>query len=121
MARTALTPVSPTSINTSIGATAADVTFTALDATNNNSLPSTGRELLLFNNTDTGAHTVTIWSVADDLGRKGDIVAYSIGASTYSLFGPFPLRGWKQTDGNLWIDTNSALIKVLPIKIPTTI
>lgn len=101
-----------------VTAASADITWTAADTGNNNEFVATGREILLVKNTDSAPHTVTIHSVPDSLGRTGDITAYSVGAGLISLFGPFPLAGWDQTDGAVWIDGSDTHIQFAVIQLP---
>ncbi len=109
-----VTPVSATTLN---------LTLTAMDATNFNVTPITeGRLYLLVTNPDTGAHTLTIHSVADAQNRTGDITAYSIGAGAIAFIGPFTNAGWGQPvspgPAGLWYDSASALMFVSPILVP---
>lgn len=117
MARQTIAKVTPKSPDAAtIAANSADVAFTACDATNKEQFASTGRELVLFQNTGAGARTVTISSVADDLNRTRDVETYSIGAGEFALFGPFPLKGWRQTsDGNVYCEAEHAEVKILVI------
>ena len=121
-ARTDIAATNPVSINGSIAALAADVGWTAADVANKNSTTSTGREMLVINNTGGGsAYTVTVTSLADDLGRTGDITTYSVGNGLYSILGPFPTRGWKQADGKLYFEASNAAVKFIVVRIPGTI
>ena len=97
MARTALTIQTPPNLNATIGALGAQLLFTAADTVNFNSFVASGREIVIVYNSAASAGTVTINSVADQLGRTADITAYSIPATSYAFFGPFPLNGWAQT------------------------
>ena len=121
MARTALTAQVPLGSYPSLplAALSAALTFAASDNANGNSVKSTGRELIVINNTDVGAQTVTITSRAvGPLNRTGDITTYSIPASGFAMLGPFAVNGWQQSDGNLYIDTSSANIKLAVIRLP---
>lgn len=120
--RTQLTPVSPT-VGTGgvVTAGSADLTFTAADTVNNNAVKLTGREIVLVWNTGASPYTVTFTSVADSLGRTGDIAAYSVAASTISCFGVFTLPGWYQADGNLYVSASNVAVKFCVIKVPTNI
>lgn len=113
------TPPNPYAVP--LAALSADLAWTATDTTNGNAVASTGREVLLVWNTDTVSHTVTISSSADSLGRTGDITAYAEAATTISCFGPFPVTGFKQTDGTLHVTSSSALVKFAVIHVPTSI
>lgn len=121
MARTALTaqvPLGPYP-TLPLAALAAALTWAAVDNVNGNSVKSTGRELVLVNNTDVAAQTVTFASVASSpFNRTGDITTYSIPASGFAMFGPFAVDGWRQSDGNLYINATSANVKVAVISLP---
>jgi hypothetical protein len=53
------------------------------------------KTVILAINTDSGAHTVTITSVAAATDRRtGDVTAYSIAAGGVGVFGPFTTNGW---------------------------
>ncbi len=117
MARTALTPIAspggyPQAIST--------LTWTAADNVNGNSVPWTGKELILAQNTDVGSQTVTVTSVADREGRSDShLTTASIAASAYAVVGgPFPSEGWRQTDGNIYLTASAATIKFAVIKLP---
>lgn len=113
MSQTALTVTPlvgpyPASLPVSAGALA--VTMAAADATNGNSFPLTGAEILLIQNTDSSAHTVTISSVAVN-GRTGDITTYSVAANSIACFSfRGSMAGWQQTNGNVNMSVSSALI-----------
>ena len=112
--RAALTPQSlPASWATALTA----MTFAASDSSNGNSFPATGREILVAYNTDVGAQTVTISSVADVEGRTGDCVL-AMTASTYAFSPLLPLNGWRQSDGNIYITTTSNNIKLAVVRLP---
>lgn len=118
MARTALTATAlPTGYTTALVATTAQ----AVDNTNGNLVPLTGREHLVFINTTGGAITVTISSVAAaSNSRTGNITTISVPATTGILITQkFPLDGWQQTDGNLYIDASATGLKVLVLQDPS--
>ena len=103
--------------------------FYGADASNKNYTPLiTGKTVLVAMNTDSGAHTVTVSSVADDKNRKGDITTYSLAAITgttpvIAMFGPFVTAGWlTPTDGvtpaGLWFEADSALVKFAVLTLP---
>lgn len=119
--RTDVTVINPVSINAAIAADSADFVWTAADVGNSNSCTLTGRELLLVNNTGGSPYTVTITSAADELGRTGDITTYSLAAGEFAVFGPFPMRGWRQTGGKLYFAGSNAAVKFAVIVIPGTI
>lgn len=115
MARTALTIQNPPA---AWGTALTVMTMTALDAANGNSFPATGREVVIFQNTD-GANpqTPTIRSVADNEGRTGD-ESLAMAASSFAITQMYPTKGWQQTDGNIYIDTTSALVKAAVVRFP---
>lgn len=115
MARTAITAIAVPSAYTGgvVG------TFTALDPANKNSLRITGQEILIFNNTNVGAQSITISSVADEYGRTKDVTK-SMDASSYYVFGGrgCPLEGYQQADGCLYFEAASADVKVMALTLP---
>lgn len=62
----------------------------------------TGREILVIHNTDASPQTWTATSVANSRGRTEDITAESIAAGAIRIFGPIPLEGWVQTNGQFY-------------------
>jgi hypothetical protein len=122
MARLALTPQTLLGSYPALPLTAnaADVTFTAAGASfaDGAGFPLTGGEILLAKNANAGAQTVTITSVADELKRTGDITTYSIGIGEIAVFGPFDIKGWRQSDGKLYIAASAADISFAVLKLP---
>lgn len=116
---TDLTPTSTPSTNGSITANSADFTWTACDASNGNSCTHTGKELILAYNSNGSAtaYTITVTSVADELGRTGD-QTYSLGAGEYCVLGPYPVRGWRQSNGKLYFSSTNAELKFRVIRLP---
>ena len=103
MARTALTKtIAPGSFPTA-GVVA---TFAAADVVNKNSFVMTSKEILLVKNAHaTNPQTVTINSVADEMGRSGDITTFSIAAGDTAVFGPFKDKtGWAQSGGVMYLE-----------------
>jgi hypothetical protein len=94
----------------------------ALDNVNGNSFQATGQEILIFMNTDTAVHTVTITSVPDALGRLDtSITAYTVpvaagGTSGISAVQMKALQGWLEAGGVVFLATSSALVKVLVLR-----
>ena len=121
MAATALPIIAPLGSYPAlpIAALGADFVFTAADSGAGNSFVSTGRELLLVQNSGGSAYTVTISSVADNLQRTGDITTYSVGAGLFSMFGPFSQSGWKQTDGTVHVTASNAAILFAVVRLPS--
>lgn len=93
------------------------VTMTAADTSNYDQFLSTGKELVIAHNTDSGAHTVTITSVADEYGRTGNI-SQSVAANSIYTFGPFKEHGWEQTGGYIYLQADSTTIEFGVIKVP---
>jgi hypothetical protein len=122
MARLALTPQNlPGSYPAlPITANAVDFVFTAAGANfaDGAGFLMTGNEILLVQNANVGAQTVTISSVKDDIGRTGDITTYSVGASEFAMFGPFKEKGWKQADGQLYFAASATDVKFAVLKLP---
>jgi hypothetical protein len=93
-----------------------------MDAVNGNSFVATGQEILLFENTDTVTHTVTISSVPDALGRSDvSLTTYTVpvavgGTSGLSAIQMKSLAGWLQAGGVIFLTTNSALIKIVVLR-----
>ena len=99
-------------------AAAANLTWTAADATNKNAFVFTGREILLVRNDNAGEQTVTIQSVACEHARTGNL-SKAIAASAYAVFPLFSNgEGWRQTDGKIYVDAASADVKFCVLRIP---
>lgn len=112
-APTALTTQQLVQNNVSVGAGALAMTLTACDATNGNSFISTGREVIVVQNTDTSSHTFTVTSVADSLGRTDtSLTNYSVAASSLAVIQFKYQTGWIQS-GSQVVDTtcSSNLLK----------
>ena len=118
MARTALATLVLKKNNYAVQAGDLALTFAALDQANGNSFTATGREVLVFQNTDAAPHTVTIDSVADAIGRTdSSLTNYSIPANGFIAIQVAQLAGWVQS-GTLTInvDSSSALVKIAVIQ-----
>jgi len=102
------------------GTRLATLTMTESDPTNMNSIVmSTGRVLVLFQNTDgVNAEWVTVKSSKDAYGRYADIDEEDIAATKWGAF-LFAPQGWEQTLGgrNLLIDTESTDVDILAIPV----
>ena len=102
-----------------LGAGSRTLALQAADATNFQYTPLvSGKTVVIAENTDTGAHTVTFTSVPDNQNRPGDITAYSIAAGVVAIFGPFATLGWNQAGGQLWFQANDATVKFAVITLP---
>lgn len=113
MAQTALSTIVLKQDNYAVQAGDLAVNPVFMDVANGNSFVATGREVLIFQNTDTAAHTVTITSVADKLGRSDtSLTAYSIPASSFAAIQVKEINAWLQANGSIYLATNSALVKI---------
>jgi hypothetical protein len=88
--------------------TAVTMTAAVADAGDENDF-DTGNDLLVIaHNTDAGAQTVTITSVADSkFGRTGDVLAQSLAASEIRMF-RLTNAGWTDSSGKINIAASSA-------------
>lgn len=115
MARTAITAAAIRTLvpqHTTVIAGAADLDVEAGDDVNGNETECAGGDLVVVENTDAGAQTVTFTAAPDEFGRAGAITDYSLAAGAVAIFGPFPTAGWRQTDGKLYIDVSDPLVFV---------
>ena len=116
---TAITPLNPVSAYGAVTSGALHVVETACDSSNGNKFPLTGKEVLVLRNTDSGAQTVTINSVADSKGRTGDITTYSIPAGeTHAISFRNVNEGWAQTDSTVHFTASSNLVKAYVLTAP---
>jgi hypothetical protein len=97
------------------------VNMVAADNVNGNSFALTGREILLISNPDVSAHTVTISSAPDALGRTGDITSYNIPVGEIHAIACSTVAGWQASGGVLIVTANSALVKLGILKVDATI
>lgn len=118
MAQTPLTPVTMKENNYAVQAGDLTLSMDTADNVNGNSFPATGKEILLIQNPDASPHTFTVTSVADQLGRTGDITSYSIPATSIAVIDMDTLAGWKQTNGTVLLAFNSSLIKLKVLRLP---
>src|SRR5574343_240704 len=120
MARTAITVQDIDAPFASVSAGSLDFTFAACDNSNGNYFACTGREIILFENTDAGAQTITIDSVADEKNRQADITTYSLAAGDFVCAGVglTNSKGWKQTNGQIYIDASASTVKVAVLRLP---
>src|SRR4051794_36985247 len=80
-------------------------TQTAADAVNGNRFAMSGDDILLAYNSGASGHTVTVSSVPLN-GRSGDITADAIAAGEIRAYQRFPMPGWNQADGYLYVSAN---------------
>lgn len=81
---------------------------------------ATGREVVLIQNSDVGAQTFTLVSVADELRRTGDITTYSLAAGEFAALIP-PTRGWAGSNGRILITMSNVAVKVAVLRMPSTL
>jgi hypothetical protein len=94
-----------------------NLTLTAADASNQNSTPFTGREIIFAINTHASTgYTATITSATDSHSRTGTIAAEAIAAGEIHMFGPFKADGWMQTGGVLYFDANNDSVKFFVVQ-----
>jgi hypothetical protein len=110
MAQTALAVTILKQNNYAVQAGDLTVSF-ASDIVNGNSFAATGREIILAYNSDTVAHTFTVTSQPDSLGRTADIAAYSVAAGAVAAIEASVLNGWINSSGNVILTSTNALLK----------
>lgn len=91
------------------------LTFTS-DPVNGDQFPVVGTEILLVQNTDTVAHTFTVNTTPDRIGRTADLTNYSVPAGTVVALQFSILDGWVQTDGNVYLVSSHALLKFAVVR-----
>lgn len=116
MAETVLTPKVPVGpYATSVAANAADAAFAAIDAVDGGAWVAVDGDILVIQNTTAGAETATVESVADDFGRTGNIVDYSLGAAEFGVF-RFKRAGWADVDSKIHVSASDVGVKFLVIR-----
>lgn len=91
--------------------------FVAADEVNGNRYRATGRELLILHNTDSGNHTYDVTSVANALGRTGDIAGKQIDAGEY-LIAFLAVEGWRNSDGYIEFKASDPTVEILVARLP---
>jgi hypothetical protein len=112
------TTVTPTAVPAPYSHVGVDLTLITGDIVNNHQVRLTGKELLLVQNTAGTAGTVTITSAVDAYGRTKDITARSVPAGAITVFEPFQLQGWMQTDGYLYVSVSATTMKLAVLTLP---
>lgn len=121
MARTALTPVTIPTPWAGSGANTLDFTFTAADVANKNYFVGSGKEIILAYNSDgVNPYTFSVTSVDDEDNRAEDITTYSLTAGEYAVVGVSltNAKGWKQTNGQIYLEGSNAAIKFCILRLP---
>jgi hypothetical protein len=112
MAQTALVKTPLKQNNYAVVAGDLTTTLVASDTVNGNSFVPTGREVLIVSNTDVSAHTFTLTSVADALGRLDtSLTNYSVPAGAIAAINLTVTQGWV-AGGIVTMTSSSALLKV---------
>ncbi len=114
MSEARLTPVA---VPSPYPGSAADLVFTAADASAGNDFISTGREIVICRNDDAAPQMLTITSAPDPYGRTGSI-AKTIAAGAFAVFPLLPTVGFQQSDGAVSLTASSANLKVAVIRLP---
>lgn len=98
----------------------ADFVWTAGTTTPGVDFTSTGREIVLVNNTNVGTQTVTITAVDDETGRAESITTYSLAAGDFAAFGVSLTnsKGWQNTSKGIRILTSHAEVKIAVLTLP---
>jgi len=99
--------------------TGANLTLANGDVVNGNQFKSTGKELLVARNTDgVTPYYLSVTSAADPYGRTGDISQHDLAPGETHVFGPFPVQGWQQSDGNIYVNAENAAIELAVVVLP---
>jgi len=115
---TVVTPIGPY-ITGQPAASSLNFAPAACDASNGNSFPISGREILIVQNSGMSAYTFTISSVADALGRTNDVTTYSLASSDFAAFSfRGGVTGWKQSDGTVHLACSNAAILFAVLTTP---
>lgn len=88
----------------------------ASDPINGDQFAILGTEILLVQNTDVVAHTFTVNTTPDRIGRVADLQNYSVPAGKVVTLQFSILDGWVQTDGNVYLVANDATIKFCVVR-----
>jgi len=113
MARTTLTKTTPLGGYPALPlvADSIDIVWTAADVSNKNQFKLEQGDILLMWNSGASPYTVTLTSIVDERNRTGDVPAYSLAAGDIAVFGPLEQKGWKQTDGYMYLEASNASVK----------
>jgi hypothetical protein len=118
VARVAVSPQVLSGAYPVVTANSRDLAMQAGDSSlGNYALIVEGKTVILVQNTDSGAHNVTLTGVVDAFNRTGDLV-YSLGAGELAIFGPFKAAGWSHgsgAEGGIWINVADATLKLANI------
>lgn len=98
------------------GLVGVETTWDSTTYTDGLEFPSTGNELVIARNTGAGTRVCTVVSVADELGRTGDL-AKTIAAGGTNYFGPMRKKGFAQTSGRIRIVPAHAEVKITVLRL----
>lgn len=117
MPRTTLVPKAPHNLRGATAPGAAALSFVGGNASEGYDCPLTGKETFLVRNTDDEPQTVTFKSVGESkYNRTGDLGPYSVPVGGEARFGPFPIDGWRQTNGRINIDTSDDTVEIAALR-----
>lgn len=114
---TALTTTTLVQNNVAVTVGQLALTFTACDNVNGNSFVSTGREILLVQNTAGSSGTFTVTSVPDSLGRSDtSLTTYSVAAAGFASVQMKYQTGWIQSNGSINLTCSAATMKYVVLQ-----
>jgi hypothetical protein len=117
MSQTALTVITLKPNNYAVVAGDLAAAMVAMDAVNGNSFVATGQEILFFQNSGGSTYTVTVSSVADNLGRLDtSLTTYSILAGGFAAIQMKALAGWLQSGNLVYLACSNAAVKVAVLR-----
>lgn len=118
MAETKVTPITPTNPYLDESTTPQLNTVTAIssDVANGNKVSLDTDILLIMDNTNVGAQTVTVTSQNDPFGRTADIAAFSLAAGVRANR-LFKAVGWSNGNGDLLVTGSHADMKIEAYKV----
>jgi hypothetical protein len=85
--------------------------FNSMDSTNGNKFKPTGKDLIVFYNSDASQQSATVVQSDDPFSRSED-VQQNMGTDEYYLYGPIPKLGYIQKDGYVYLDASNDNVKV---------
>ena len=92
----------------------------ASDPANGDQFQILGTEILLVQNTDSVAHTFSVNSTPDRIGRVADLQGYSVPAGSVVALQFSVLDGWVQSDqfgyGNVYLQSDDPTLKFCVVR-----
>lgn len=89
-----------------------NITWTPTVVADGHQVALNGDQLILVRNTGVGARTVTVNAVNDPFGRTtAALTAVSIPAGQMRVLPRFPITGWRQADGMLYLTGEHAEVE----------